>query len=164
MAQRPRMPWEGVGFTALALGAMDPPAWLFEPRVPQLPPLPPRPQQGEPLPRPRLPAAGTIKRRKLYASVVDGNSDDERALQIAKWLELLEMGLLSSEIGRNIVQAQETRDADDIINIVNDALARKATGTLATWAIALFMFLHWFRRVAASGDPPFPFSETRVYS
>ena len=161
MSQRPPLPWEGVGFTALALGAMDAPSWLFTPRVPPLPPMPPKPEPAQ-LPV-REPATLRIKRRKLYASIVDGNADDERALQIAKWLELLEMNLECSTIGRNILKAQHEGHLDLIHHIISDALARKATGTLATRASALFLFVRWFQRAAPTGDVPFPPSEAKVY-
>ena len=104
----PRLPWEGPGMTALALGTADPEPWLFVPPLPS--PAPPLPLMGYPAARPPLVEhrAQLAKRRKLYASLVDGNSDDQRAVQLARWLELIEMGLDCSKIGSQIREYQKT--------------------------------------------------------
>ena len=66
-----------------------------------MPPMPERRQPPEPARQSFLP-----KRRRLYASIVDGNKDDERSHEIADWLELIELGLEHSTIGRQVLQAQ----------------------------------------------------------
>ena len=78
---------------SLVLGTVDPLPWLFVPPLPS--PAPPLPRLGYPAARPPVVEHRALqaKRRKLYASLVDGNSDDQRAVQLARWLELIEMGL-----------------------------------------------------------------------
>ena len=149
--------------TALALGTADPEPWLFVPPLPS--PAPPLPLMGYPAARPPLVEhrAMLAKRRKLYASLVDGNSDDQRAVQLARWLELIEMGLDCSKIGSQIREYQNCDKEYLIENIIADTLAKQSTGTLSSRPSSIFMYLKWLSGFAGKDVKPFPLQEPLVY-
>ena len=133
--------------------------WLWQPPMPALPPMPKK--QG--------PKKETIidlapKRRKLYQSIVDGNVDDQRAGEVQKWLEIIELAIFDSQVGRHLAQDQMANDSKNMAQIVRDSFANKATGTLATRSCALFLYLRWFAKVFPADEKPFPLTEHRVYS
>ena len=160
-AERPRVapfPWETQGMLGMAMGTHDWLPWLFRPVSPGIPPLPP------PRPTPALAVEFKPKRRRLYASIVDGNCDAERSVAVGKWMELVELAIQESAAGRQIVAAQASgKDEYHIKHILESLVASKATGTLSTRAGALFQYVAWFQRTAPTGSKPFPIREPAAF-
>ena len=160
-AERPcvtPLPWETQGMLGMAMGTHNWLPWLFRPVVPGLPPLPP------PRPTPAQAVEYRPKRRKLYASVVDGNQDAERSVAVGKWMELVELAIQESAVGRQIVEAQACgKDDFHVTHILESLVAAKATGTLSTRAGALFQYIAWFQRTAPTGSRPFPIRESAAF-
>ena len=79
-------------------------------------------------------------------------------------MEILEMGLKHSQVGRNVLEAQiEGKGSDYIGEIIQDTIANKATSTLAARTGALLQYVYWFQRTAAAGEEVFPVVENRLY-
>ena len=148
---RPRFPWEGTSMTSLALGAQPRFPWLLRPMAPPMAvfdPKPPPAKTEQPVQNPNL----KPQRKRLYATIVDDNKDDTRALEVGKIMEILEMGLRHSQVGRNVLEAQlEGKGSDYIGEIIQDTIANKATSTLAARTGALLQYVYWFQRTAAAG-------------
>ena len=110
----PRLPWETLSFTGFVLGTAPEWPWLAAPRLAPLPPLP------------RLAGDSSsfteeirkAKRRRIYDSVVEAVSDQSRSLQLAKWLELLELAIFSSWVGQQISKyVGEGKTSEDVLEL-----------------------------------------------
>ena len=154
----PMLPWEAGGMFSLVLDAERQPfPWLVTAMAPVLAVPMPAPTTTTTTATTRTPSTTKPPRRKLYASIVEGNRDDDRSFQLAKWLEIVVLAVDASATGRHLQTAlNEQRSPDYVQGIVNDVLASKSSSTLAARAASVFQFLHWFRRAASFSGPPFP--------
>ena len=112
----PQYPWETTNVTALALGSQPLAPWLWEPPIPALPPLPKQNAANKEKIVELAP-----KRRKLYQSIVDANHDDQRAGELHKWLELVEVAIDNSLVGRQILADQVNNNGVNVDQIIRDS-------------------------------------------
>ena len=163
----PMLPWESGGIISLVLNSeLDPYPWLRVGMAPMAaPPLPSSTTSSTACTTPSSSLSSYRPiRKKLYASVVEGQKDDARAYQLSKWTELLELALNASSTGRQVQADTVTGNAQYCLqDLVNDVLASKSSSTLATRATSIFQYLHWFRKNYSASEFPFPIKEHTAY-
>ena len=110
-----------------------------------------------PVATPRLAVSvGSAKKRRIYVEPRPSYQDNERAVQLAKWLQLVVLVPGASSVG---LQVQEV-GADEAFEVLSDVLAAKSTSTLRIRSASLLLFLKWAGDAAA----PFPIDEKVLYS
>ena len=103
-------------------------------------------------------------RATLYAVVMtDRAPDDVKSRRVAlanEWATLLCLDLEAWQLGRVLLKEQRALVRDDVVASLGDALARKATSTIAKRLGAISRFASWCTDQAIS---PFPLLEQIAY-
>ena len=93
-----RFPWEANNFVGHVLGTAPQWPWLAPLPLAPLPPMPSRARAENKLNS----EIQSARRQRIYDSVVCGVSDESRSVQLAKWLEIIELAIGHSRLGRQV--------------------------------------------------------------
>ena len=157
----PSFPWENQSLPGIIIGAAPRLPWLWRPPDVVLPPMPARAPEMKTIYEKNVHG---VKRKRAYDSVVDGLSDDTLSVQIAKWLEILELALTSSTVGQQLVaECESGPGGPEAAEMLRDVFASRSTRTLSTRACAILLYLKWVARHAPTGIKPFPYRESLTY-
>ena len=148
-----RMPWDVGGFIGLVMGspAADPTAFLQSPM---------RLRQGSaPLSfAARQVASGAV----AYLPEFKGKreEDDARAVQLGRWMTIVEVNIQASEVGRQLAELQcQESPVSKAIEMLRDVFAAKATNTLERRAGSLLLYVAWAAENSEEGQQVLPIVE-----
>ena len=157
----PKFPWESQSLPGFILGTAPRMPWLWRPPDVVLPPWPERDLVVKQAVDGNVQG---VKRKRAYESVVNGLSDDSLAVQIAKWLEILELALTCSTVGQQVAtECERGPGGPEAAELLRDVFASRSTRTLSTRACAILLYLKWVAKNAPTGSRPFPYQEALVY-
>ena len=93
---------------------------------------------------------------------LQASEDADKTRAMSRWKLILEDNLHASHTGRLIVKAYENGKNDNYVNgIIQDTVAKKATGTLLKRAGSIMRFVVWHR--SSSKEPTWPVTEVMAY-
>ena len=137
------MPWDNAGMSSAALSSRFQMPWLAT-----LMPILGAPPQTSAARRPGsrvcdLPDV-QAKRRRILATAAESEVDDERYVQIRRWLMIAEVDPHASQVGKHVLAVQDDVDAETKVQgIIDDVLAGKSTSTLKVRSTAILLYLKW---------------------
>ena len=86
------------------------------------------------------------------------------SLAVGKWLVVLEVNLLASQVASHIIRVQEDANAVETIqDIVDDVFAAKVETTLNARSTAVFLYVKWHSSKVIAAVPSLPIDEEHLY-
>ena len=87
-----------------------------------------------------------------------------RALEIEKWIEILELNFEASQVGQQLAECMQAPFPHErALAMLEDVFAAKASNTLTTRSCAIFLFLKWYQSQNTGNSPALPVKEEILY-